>query len=131
MTIHTFRDEIAAVEFDCVRRRYAGVPKELKAEDLPAQWVEMPAATVSPAELFGTFEEGGSRYIVSLFIAVARVMEGFPAEQVEATLEAADEVEAWAKTTPYLVEIVTSAKIPVGSVEYRGVGARITADAAL
>jgi hypothetical protein len=131
MSIHTFRDEIAAVEFDCVKRRYGDIPKELKAEDLPAQWVEMPAVTVGPQELFSTFDEGGSRYVVSLFIAVARVMEGFPAEQVEATLEAADEVEAWAKTTPYLAEIVTSARIPVGSVEYRGVGARITADAAL
>jgi hypothetical protein len=130
MTIRTFRNEIAAVEFDSVRRRYDDIPKELKAEDLPAQWVEMPGATVGPQELFGTFEEGGSRYVVSLFIAVARVMEGFPSEQLEATLVAAEEVEAWAKTTPYLAEIVTSARIPVGAVEYRGVGARITADAA-
>jgi hypothetical protein len=130
MTILDFRNEIAAVEFASVRRRYDDIPKELKVEDLPAQWTEMPAATVGPAELFSTFEEGGSRYIVSLFIAVARVMEGFPAEQVQATLEAAEEVEAWAKTTPYLVEITTSARVPVGSVEYRGVGARITADAA-
>jgi hypothetical protein len=130
MTIRTFRNEIAAVEFAGVRRRYDDIPKELKAEDLPAQWVEMPSAAVGPQELFSTFEEGGSRYIISLFIAVARVMEGFPAEQVAATLAAAEEIEAWAKTTPYLTEITTSARIPVGSVEYRGVGARITADAA-
>jgi hypothetical protein len=130
MTIRTFTDEIAALEFDCVRRRYADIPKEIKSEDLPAQWTEMPAAVIDPAGLFGTFEEGGSRYVVSLFIAVAPVKEGFPADQRNATLEAAAEVEAWAKTTPYLTEIVTSARIPVGSVEYRGVGARITAEPA-
>jgi hypothetical protein len=129
MSIADFPDELAAVTFAGVNRRYDDIPKELKAEDLPAQWVEMPTAFVAPTELYGTFEEAGSRYVCMMFIAVATVAEGFPADQRAAVLTMAARVEAWAKTTPYATQITTSARIPVGSREYRGVGVQVTADA--
>lgn len=129
MTIREFADQLAALPFDCVRTRYDDIPKKLKREELPASWFEMPSALVGPDEQYATFGESGTRYSGVLFIAVAEKQEGFPADQRDAVLDAAEEIELWARQQYYRAEITTAATISVANVEYRGVGARITTPA--
>lgn len=125
-TIREFADELAAVVFDSVETRCPGIPKELFERELPAQWVDMPSAAVRVADNFGTLNESGVSYSARLFVAVSLVTEGLPQEQREAMLTMAEEIELWAKETIYEVLITTAPRIPVGSLEYRGVVAQVT-----
>lgn len=125
-----WRDSLAAVVFDGVTTVYPGIPKELFARELPASWVGMPSQIIDPAGPYSTFEESGVTRSVRLTIAVSEFDEGFPREQMTAVLEMAQTVEAWAKFTPWRVEMITGdtsdgPNIRVGSREYRGVVARI------
>lgn len=126
MTIQEFADELAGVEFDCVRRRYDDLPKLLRNDDLPASWFEMPSAVIGREVEFATFAGNGVRYTGYLFIAVAALTEGFPANQRAAVLGAASEVEEWVRQRYYEAELTTATTLKVGNVEYRGVAARIT-----
>ena len=128
MSIKTFTNDLAAVELAGVVRRYDGIPKELRPGDLPAQWVQMPIAILAPEEGLGTFAESGVRYTVIFRVAVSEVTEGLPARQRDAVLDMAETFQNWARDTHYTVETLdTEARIAVGSREYRGVTARITA----
>ena len=127
-TIAAFTNALAAVTLSGVTTVYDDIPRELKASELPAQWVDMPAAVVSPDSTFSTFDESGVRHVATIAVAVADVSEGYPAAQRTAVLAMATTVEAWAITTPWQVEIFTAARIAVGSREYRGVLARVTAE---
>lgn len=130
MTIKTFADELAAVNFAGVTKRCAGIPKALFPADLPAQFADMPSALINPSEAignFGTFGAAAARYSGTILIAVAEVTEGFPDNQRTAVLDMAERVEAWAITTPYTTEITTALRIAVGAKEYRGVTARVNA----
>lgn len=127
MTVKDFTNDLAAVVLPGVRTVYPDIPKELYARELPAQWVDMPSINVNPEESGGTFEESGVRYTVRLFIAAFEVTEGLPAEHRDGMLDLAAAVELWAKGTPYIVEIATAARLPVGGREYRGVVATVTA----
>lgn len=130
-TCKTFTDDLTAVVFAGVLTRFDDIPRELKASQLPAQFVDLPTISISPQETvsnYGSFSAAAGRYVVTLYIAVAEVTEGLPENQRTAILDMAEEVEAWAITTPWTVEIETKARIPVGSREYRGVVARVTAD---
>ena len=128
MNIKTFTDALIAAEIDGVYDRLDYIPRELDPRRLPAQWVDMPAVNLVPEGAFGTFEESGAQYTTALFIAHSPVIEAFPAEQRAAVLELACAVEAWAAETTYTVQVTTGARIPVGSREYRGVVARISAN---
>lgn len=125
MTIKEFADDLAAVRLQRVATRYPGIPKELYDHELPAQWVDMPAAVIRPEDDFGTFAESGVTYSAQLFVAVSPVTEGLPEEQREAMLKMAEDIEAWAKQSRYEVQITTAPRIPVGSREYRGVVAQV------
>lgn len=129
MTIREFADELAALPFDCVVSRFDDIPKALRKDQLPASWFEMPSAVVDLTEPYATFALSGAGYSGLLFIAVAEKQEGFPAHQRDAVLTAAEEIEVWARTRHYRAEITTAATLSVANVEYRGVGARITAPA--
>lgn len=129
MNIKNFADELAAVEIPGVYERLTAIPRELDTRRLPSQFVDMPQVTITPGAVFGTMAEAGGQYAATLRIAQSRVTDGgVTDEQRTCVLELAAEVEAWAKTTPYTVQILTEPRITVGSFEYRGVTARITAD---
>lgn len=127
MNIREFADMMAGLEFECVTTRLDYIPKELRRRELPVSWYELPSVTVSPGGEFSTFCASDAQIVGMLYIAVDEKAEGFPADQRNAVLDAADEVMEWATKQPYQVEITTAATISVGAVEYRGVGARITA----
>lgn len=127
----TFTDDLAAVVFTGVCRRFDDIPKQLMPSDLPAQFVDLPTVTISPQETvsnFGTFDASAGRYVATLYIAVSEVTEGLPADQREAILDMAVRVEEWAIRTPYTVTIETKQRIPVAAREYRGIVAQVTAD---
>jgi len=127
VNIREFADMMAGLEFECVTTRLDYIPKELRRRELPVSWYELPSVTVSPGGEFSTFCASDAQIVGMLYIAVDEKAEGFPADQRNAVLDAADEVMEWATKQPYQVEIITAATISVGAVEYRGVGARITA----
>lgn len=126
MSILDFADELAAVVLPNVRTIYADIPRELTDRELPASWVDMPSATIRPADLYGTFAESGVSYTAQLFVAVSPVTEGLPREQRAAMLQMAEGMEQWARETIYDVTLQTAPRIPVGSREYRGVVAQVT-----
>lgn len=127
MTIREFADMMAGLEFECVTTRLDYIPKELRRRELPVSWYELPSVTVTPGGEYSTFCASDAQIVGMLYIAVDEKSEGFPADQRNAVLDMADEVMEWATKQPYQVEIITAATISVGAVEYRGVGARITA----
>lgn len=127
-TLKTFADELAAVSLTGVTTTIAGIPKELTAAQLPAKWADLPSATIEPElDTFGTLAAGAAAYTGTIYIAVAELAEGLPDAQRTAILDMAVRVEEWAIATPYAVTIETKARIPVGSREYRGVVAQVTA----
>jgi len=127
VNIREFADMMAGLEFECVTTRLDYIPKDMRRRELPVSWYELPSVTVSPGGEFSTFCASNAQIVGMLYIAVDEKSEGFPADQRNAVLDAADEVMEWATKQPYQVEIITAATISVGAVEYRGVGARITA----
>lgn len=130
MSIGAFADALAAVTIAGVTTRIAGIPKTLAAEQLPAQWVDMPSALINPAEGMSTLYRSAAVYTATLYIAVEPVAKegGLPDSQRTKMLAIADAVEEWAEATPYIVEIALTPRIPVAAVEYRGITARVTAD---
>jgi len=127
-TIKTFADELAAVVFTGVTKRYAGIPKVLADSELPAQWVMLPRAVITPENAVSTFEQSAARYTCTIFIAIGKYDEAMPTAQRTAVLDMAVRVEEWAIRTPYTVTIETMAPIAVAARQYRGVVAQVEAD---
>lgn len=128
-TIGEFFSALAAVEFAGVETNYSDIPKErARTDDLPAKWVGMPQAVIDPQQMFSTFSEAAALHTLSIYIAVAEMKEGFPADDQTAVLEMADTVEQWAKTTPYTVRALTEPRIALGGKEYRGVTAVVSSN---
>lgn len=129
-TIKTFADELAAVTFTGVVKRFDGAPKVIYPHELPAKWVEMPSAMIEPSAAegsFGTFAASAARYTTFMFVAVCELSEGLPDDQREAVLDMAERIEAWAILTEKTVEMATQPKIKVAAREYRGITCRVTA----
>lgn len=130
MNIKDFADELAAVTFAGVCRKFTGIPKQLRPGDLPAQFVDMPTALINPSEAvnaFGTFDAAAARYSAALYIAVSLFDEGLPDDQREAMLDMAVRVEEWAIRTVFVTELRTDQQIVVAGIPYRGVIARVQA----
>lgn len=127
MTLTEFADLLAGVTLAGVTTQYDGIPRELTAAQLPAQWADMPGASISPDDPYSTYSRAATTFTGVLYVAVAQVTEGLPDAQRAAVLTMADAVQAWAETSPYAVEIETTRRIPVAAVEYRGVIATVTA----
>lgn len=129
MNIKDFADALADVEIPGVYERLQGVPRELDPRRLPSQWVDMPVAEINGALQMSTFDESSAQYIATIYIADSAILEGgLPDDQRERVLDLAAAVEQWAKETTYAVLLTTGARIPVGTREYRGVVARVTAN---
>lgn len=121
MTMSGFASGLAAVTLAGVTTKIAGIPKTLNGVTLPAMWVDLPTAVIEPSGEFSTLAASAARYTTTIYIAVDAVVEGLPDTQRTAMLQVADAVEAWAEASPYAVEIRLTPRIPVGSIEYRGV----------
>lgn len=129
MNIKTFADELAAVTFTGVVKRYNDIPDSLREADLPAQITMMPTAAISPQETvwqFGTFDAQAAVYTTEMYFPVAAVSQGFPDRQRDAVLDMAAEIEEWAIQTPWQVTMDTTQRLKVGSQEYRGVLVSVT-----
>lgn len=127
MTLTEFADLLAGVMFDGVVTQFDGIPRELTTAMLPAQWADLPSATIAPENAYGSFNQAAALFTGTLYVAVAEVTEGLPDAQRTAVLGMADAVQAWAEASPYVVEITTTRRIPVAAKEYRGVIAAVTA----
>lgn len=127
MTLTEFADLLAGVTLAGVTTKLGGIPRELTAGQLPAQWADLPSATIAPENAYGSFERSATAFTGVLYIAVAQVTEGLPDGQRTALLAMADAAQAWAEASPYAVEISTTRRIPVAAVEYRGVIVTVTA----
>ena len=127
MTLTEFATLLAGTTFAGVTTKLSGIPRELKTAQLPAQWTDLPSASITPDDGYSTFSRAATTFTGTLYFAVAQVTEGLPDAQRTAVLTMADTVQAWAEASPYVVEIETTRRIPVAAVEYRGVIATVTA----
>lgn len=127
MTLTEFADLLAGVTLAGVITKLDGIPRQLTAAQLPAQWAELPSASVAPDDAYSTFSSAATVFTGQLYIAVAEVTEAVPDAQRTAVLTMADRVQAWAEASPYAVEIQSGARLGVAGREYRGVVATVTA----
>ena len=120
-TYAAFIDSLEALVVTGVTRRYtSGAPSSLNTADLPAQWVELPSGTITPA-----YADGGIQRTMTaaLVIAVEPVGQNTRPANFAACVTIIDNVhtalDAWADPLTGPPSWVSRlAYVPVNTVDY-------------